>query len=365
MKSHIVIVVTTLAVWCSFAVPTVNNLKVTSVAPWGLALEYTVSGVMAGDTNVPTMVTTTGGYFAKSLTGDTTWANGTHRVYWNLAKDGITTTIANGMVSVGIPMYCVIDLSAGANAKSYPVSYILSEPLGGFDTTVYKTTKLVLKYLPNGKYKMQNSKWVELTQPFYFGLFEVTQKQWLLVTGSNPSKVKGDALPVEQISYDMIRGSRLGSYWPISNVVDVDSFLGKLRTRTGLVFDLPTEAQWEYACRAGTTTVYSYGNDANGDYMWYGANSGGPHNDVGTREPNPWGLYDLHGSVWEWCLDWYGDLSYGMEDPKGSSSGSTRVIRGGSWYFGANICTSFYRESCPPSGGAHDRGFRIVRILSN
>ena len=208
-----------------------------------------------------------------------------------------------------------------------------TEPKGGFNQTEYKTTKLVLKRVDAGSFKMQNSSTVKLTKSFYMGLFEVTQKQWYQVTGSNPcsstSYGKGDAYPVHYVSYNDIRGSSKGANWPTSNAVDSSSFLGKLRSRAGLEFDLPTEAQWEYTCRAGTTTTYSYGNNANGDYMWYDDNASASHI-VGTKKANPWGFYDMHGNVWEWCLDWHGTLSYGT-DPGGSSSGSYRVRRGGSW----------------------------------
>ena len=260
--------------------------------------------------------------------------------------------------------YCVIDLSAGANATSYPVTYLAEPPSGGFNVNTYKTTKLVLRRLEAGTFKMQGSTNVKLTKPFFCGLFEVTQKQYTLVTGSNPSNLKGDTLPVEKVTYNAIRGSSNGAKWPSSSAVDSSSFMGKLRARTGLDFDLPTEAQWEYACRAGTTTAYSYGNSANENYMWYYSNSSSKTHPVGSKRANPWGLYDIHGNVWEWCLDWYGTLSYGT-DPKGSSSGSERVIRGGSWGDDAGTCASSYRNFISPSYEYYYLGFRLVRTLSN
>ena len=257
--------------------------------------------------------------------------------------------------------YCVIDLSAGANASSYPVTHLAGPPSGGFNVDEYKTTKLVLKQIDAGSFQMGGSVGVTLTKPFFIGLFEVTQKQYSLVTGSSPSGNSGDTRPVEIVSYDDIRGSSLGSQWPASNAVDAYSFLGKLRARTGLDFDLPTEAQWEYACRAGTTTTFSYGNSSNGDYMWYNANSSDQTHVVGTKLPNPWGLYDMHGNVDEWCLDWYGTLSGGT-DPTGSSSGSLRITRGGSCSYyvdDASFCTSSFRFSRPPSYGVDILGFRL------
>lgn len=365
MKRCSLLMLVVLSAWCSFATPTISDVKVTPVAPWGMAIDYTVSGAVSGDTNMTVCVTATGGgksYLAKSLTGDTRCVNGAHRVMWNMAKDGITATVANGTVSVGFQAYCVIDLSGGANAKSYPVSYLSSEPSGGFNVAAYKTTKLVLKYLPAGAYKMQNVGSVTLTKPFFMGLFEVTQKQWSLVMGSNPSSSSGDALPVEWVSYDDIRGASQGAQWPTSNAVDASSFLGKLRARTGIAFDLPTEAQWEYACRAGTTTTYSYGNGVNGDYMWYRENSSSQTHEVGMKQPNLWGLYDLHGNVAEWCLDWLGNLSYG-KDPKGSSVGDRRVSRGGMCYSTAHDCTSSGRGWGYSVNRSEFDGFRLALTL--
>ena len=269
-------------------------------------------------------------------------------------------------------LYCEVDLSAGQGVKHYPVKYLAAEPSGwskekGWPDE-YKTTKLVLRRIEAGAYIMGNdqsdeSHRVTLTKPFYIGVFEVTQKQYQLVMGSNPSKFSGDKRPVEQVSYNMIRGASSGAKWPLSSEVDSSSFLGKLRARTGLEFDLPTEAQWEYASRAGAMTIYSYGNSADGDYMWYNSNSSRSSHDVGSKNPNPWGVYDMHGNVYEWCLDWSGMLAYGT-DPKGASSGTDRVFRGGSWFSSARYCGLSYRHSIPPSNGFGDYGFRLVSPLS-
>ena len=269
-----------------------------------------------------------------------------------------------------ISTYCVIDLSGGANATKYPVVYLNSEPEGGFNTEEYKTSKLVLKRVEEGSFIMgedqtDESHRVTLTKPYYMGLFEMTRKQWDLVMGSDWSGSKDTKalFPRVGLSYDDIRGNSRteGSKWPTSNAVDADHFLGKLRARTDIDFDLPTEAQWEYACRAGTTTVYSYGDEVDEAYMWYVDNSGGDEHEVGTKKPNPWGFYDMHGNAEEWCLDWDGTLSYGT-DPKGSSSGSYRVKRGGSRADYAFDCTSFYRyrHSLPPSYYYGVYGFRLA-----
>ena len=310
---------------------------------------------------------------AMQLSGDVSLTEGTHALVWDMDAEGMLLRSSNVIFSVlcaATPAtYCVIDLSAGAKASSYPVSYLASPPSGGFNVDAYKTNKLVLKRIEAGSFKMGASGTglydVTLTKSFYCGLFEVTQKQYSLVTGSNPSNFSGDMLPVEKVSYNAIRGSSNGAKWPASSAVDSSSFLGILRARTGINFDLPIEAQWEYACRAGTTTTFSYGDSVNGSYMWYSSNSSSSMtHKVGTKSPNPWGLYDMHGNVWEWCLDWYASSLTGGTDPKGSSSGAARVGRGGGWGDNASSCTSSSRINGYPSDKATNFGFRLVRTLS-
>ncbi len=296
---------------------------------------------------------------------------------WTAAAKADETAAASGGQT-----YCVIDLSGGAAAESYPVSYLGAEPAGGW-TNEYKTTKLVLRRVEAGSFIMgggttPESCRVTISQPFYVGVFEITQKQWELVMGSNPSKYEGDTRPVEQVSYDAIRGSSVGTNWPASSAVDATSFLGRLRARTGLDgFDLPTIAQWEYACRAGTTTEYNNGGSTTNDLNTLGRyrdnqsdGRGGytnAHTAVGSYVSNSWGLYDMHGNVWEWCLDWCGEKAYGI-DPVGPSSGSSREERGGGWDTfapGWSICTSSSRDGVNPSVPHDNLGFRLVSNVSS
>lgn len=187
---------------------------------------------------------------------------------------------------------------------------------------------------------------VTITQPCYMGVYEVTQAQYEKIMGSNPSNFKGSNLPVEKVSWN-----------------DAKDFCRKLSEKTGQTFSLPTEAQWEYACRAGTTTSYCYGDSENslGDYAWYNGNSGSKTHPVGEKKPNPWGLYDMHGNVWERCEDWFDSEYYAnspLEDPTGPGSGAYRVVRGGGWCGDARICRSAYRAFISP----RDRsglGFRV------
>ncbi len=360
-----------------FASPKVSGLSVKPIAPLGLAIDYNVSGATNGGYLSVSMTVNGTNCVAKSLTGATNCVDGAHRVYWNMAKDGITLEKADVSVEVkytagvGAP-YCVIDLSKGSSAESYPVTYFFADSSEEFNTNEYKTTKLVLKRVEAGEFVMGDDQTtpiaadhkVTLTKPFYMGLFEVTQKQWYQVMGENPSYFPGDTNPVECVSYEMIRGNSEGTKWPATNSVDSTSFLGKLRAKTGIDFDLPTEAQWEYTCRAGTKTTYSYGDSANGNYMWYNNGSWNLPREVGTKLPNPWGFYDMHGNVYEWCLDWYADaLTYGT-DPKGASSGSKRVYRSACASDKAPNCTSSYRDSYDPNFAINlGGGIRLSRTL--
>ena len=320
---------------------------------------------------------------------------GKHRLVWDAGADA--PNVVSGDVTidvqalVGTGTYLVIDLSGGANAASYPVSYLGAEPQGGW-TDEYKTEKLVLRMIQPGTFTMGCETTevgyygyeavphpVTISRPFYMGVFQVTQKQYQLVMGSNPSSYKGDMRPVEYVSWNTIRGNSSTYNWPNVKTVDPATFIGKLRAKTGLEgFDLPTEAQWEYACRAGTTTALNSGknltstsSDANMDevgcYSYnYTVNKGGytsGHKNVGSYRPNDWGLYDMHGNVWEWCLDWYtarsGFTSASVTDPEGPASGSYRVIRGGGWDYTALYCRSAYRSDYGPSNYSSHCGFRL------
>ncbi len=178
---------------------------------------------------------------------------------------------------------------------------------------------------------------VTLTKGFWMGKYEVTQAQWKSVMGNNPSEHKGDDLPVENVRW-----------------IDCQEFCKK----TGL--QLPTEAQWEYACRAGSTGEYA-GTGNLDDMGWYGRNSHGETHPVGTKQPNAWGLYDMHGNVWEWCADWYGDDPSGsVTDPTGAGSGDRRVLRSGGCRSHASYCRSTDRIGLNPGRVDDDNGFRPV-----
>ena len=193
---------------------------------------------------------------------------------------------------------------------------------------------------------------VTLTHGFWLGKHEVTQAQWQSIMGTTPSKFKGPNLPVETVSWD-----------------EAVSFCKKLTERekkagrlpAGWAYALPTEAQWEYACRAGTRTAYSFGNAITEKQ----ANFKGTNDNikkttpVGSYGPNAWGFHDMHGNVWEWCSDWYGGYPKGaMTDPTGPAVGSLRVIRGGSWFIDARYLRSAFRSWCGPVFRFNFLGFR-------
>ncbi|MBX7222623.1 MAG: formylglycine-generating enzyme family protein [Blastocatellia bacterium] len=185
---------------------------------------------------------------------------------------------------------------------------------------------------------------VTISQPFYLGKYQVTQREWREVMGNNPSYFKGDDLPVEQVSWE-----------------DVQEFIKKLNGGGDGEYRLPSEAEWEYACRAGTMGDYA---GQLGEMGWYAENSGNQMHPVGQKKPNGWGLYDMHGNVWEWCQDWWDAGYYAKSppiDPTGPPGGSSRVIRGGGWYYRAVDCRSASRDWGTPAGRNHNLGFRLVR----
>ena len=187
---------------------------------------------------------------------------------------------------------------------------------------------------------------VTLTNNYYIGKYEVTQALWQAVMGSNPSYFKGDDLPVEQVSWN-----------------DCQDFISKLNAMTGKRFRLPSEAEWEYAARDGKKSRgYQYsGSNTLGDVAWYEGNSGSKTHAVGTKQPNELGIYDMTGNVYEWCQDWYGSYSSSPQtNPIGAVSGSSRVDRGGSWFFTAKHCRSSYRFNLTPGYRLNFLGLRLV-----
>ena len=302
--------------------------------------------------------------------------------------------------------YMAIDLAGGPEAGSYPVTYYrtLADVPGGPNSDAYKTTNILMRLIPKGVFTMgsptselgrnigETQHQVTLTKDFYIGVFEVTQKQWERVMGTWPSYFTNtayrDTRPVEQVSYYDTRENPANSDdpavdWPNNSAVNADSFMGRLRAKTGLTtLDLPTESQWEYACRAGTGTALNSGKNLTargscpnmsevGRY-WYNGGSGYTQNGdtsvatakAGSYLPNAWGSYDMHGNVWEWCLDWYA-FTYPatVTDPAGAAWEVNRVLRGGSWGSRARLFRSANRNIDIPGFRNDTSGFRLSRTL--
>lgn len=395
----------------------VSNVVCTQRYPWNGKMDIDYE-VFADDPAADVWVYATGfdkdanvSMGVRAVTGDGANAPvkpGKHRMTWDVTADypgfnSTAFTVKMTALTGGAP-YMVVDLSGGVDALSYPVSYLSSVPAGGW-TDEYKTTKLVLRLIPPGSFMMgspsdelghgwyssnyENYHKVTITKPFYIGVFELTQKQWQLVMGDTPSYYKGDIRPVEQVSYNTIRGSVNGAAWPTHNQVDANSFMGRLRSKVNMLFDLPTEAQWEYACRAGTATALNSGKNLTGTQncanmaevgRYSGNTSDGKggysqHTKVGSYLENAWGLYDMHGNVAEWCLDWWANNlgTSAKVDPKGATSSDYRLVRGGCWYGGhyasyAAACRSAYRNyfyynnnyRTYPSYSHYFLGFRVV-----
>jgi len=189
---------------------------------------------------------------------------------------------------------------------------------------------------------------VQITKPFYLSVFEVTQEQYEKVMGENPSISKGKNKPVTSVSWN-----------------DAVEFCRKLSKKEGEKYRLPTEAEWEYACRAGTTTPYSFGEDLSQlpQHAWYDENSDSTTHLIGQKLPNPWGLYDMHGNVYEWCQDRYGE--YGdktiISNPLGPEEGSHRVSRGGAFLYLPKFIRSAIRFHNPPDNHGFVDGFRLAK----
>lgn len=181
---------------------------------------------------------------------------------------------------------------------------------------------------------------------YYIGKTEVTQALWKAVMGSNPSEFKGDNRPVESVSWD-----------------DCQAFIRKLNALTGQNFRLPTEAEWEFACRGGNNSRgYKYsGSNYIDNVAWHDGNFGDKTHPVATKSPNELGIYDMSGNVWEWCADWYGDYSSGRQtNPKGPYDGSYRVCRGGGWINYARYCRSSFRNDDFPAARLYGLGLRLA-----
>jgi len=240
--------------------------------------------------------------------------------------------------------------------------------------TLTNSIGMKLKLIPAGEFQMgspaneedreddEHHHRVRITKPFYLGVYEVTQGQWEAVMETRPWSDKGYVkegpdYAASYVSWDAAR-----------------EFCELLSKREGKTYRLPTEAEWEYSCRGGTTTAYHFGNNASrlGEYAWYEVNASDVDEQyshrVGQKKANPFGLHDMHGNVWEWCQDWYESGYYKaspVDDPTGPSTASYRVFRGGSWFSFAGLCRSAFRGGYAPTIRNFTLGFRVALVPSS
>lgn len=223
-------------------------------------------------------------------------------------------------------------------------------------TLMTNSIGMTLARIPAGEFLMGSSSYsretavhsVTLGADYWIGQHEVTQDEYRHVMGTSPAGFQGGARPVERVSWE-----------------DASEFCRRLGAQEQKTYRLPTEAEWEYACRAGSRAAFCYGDDDTrlGEFAWYDASAGAKTHPVGSRKPNAWGIYDMHGNVWEWCQDWYGDDFYSTgpsTDPKGPSTGEYRVLRGGCWYNRPVFCRSARRDFNRPDYRDDGIGFRVV-----
>ena len=233
--------------------------------------------------------------------------------------------------------------------------------LGGTPAAYTNSIGIEFVLIPAGPFQMGSEKGLDnenpvhtvtISESFYLGKYAVLQAEWEVVMGNNSSRFKGADRPVERVSWN-----------------NAQKFIQALNEKEGgaASYRLPTEAEWEYACRAGTTTEYSFGDsvDRIDCYAWYKENSGTETHPVGQRKANPWRLYDMHGNVLEWVEDWYGEYPSGaVTDPKGPNFDQHRVLRGGSFFNDRFSCRCAFRTFLYPGGRHFDFGFRVVVLPS-
>ena len=374
-----------------------------------VTMDVLTNGVSIGGANIQAV---TGDCFKKVAAGNN------HVVEWNPWLSWPDHKFGAGVVSVRMtawaldntPDYMAVDITAtgGADTQTYyPAADFVP---GGVTNSIYKTTKLLMR-----KIMAKDVEWtmgsvaesgrnatretphqVTLTNNYYIGVYQVTQTQWQQITGYNPSCFTTDRTmrPVESVSYTDIRqgkgtatttASATGGVYP--DAPYGDSFLGLLRTKTTIDFDLPSEAQWEFAARAGNGEGYwgdgsamriSSNKDAGLDllcrYQYNGGKIGANNATtpagnceatnataiVGSYAPNAWGLYDMHGNVWVWCLDIFANDITALNGAVNTVSGTDRVFRGGSWLNGAGSCRPACRSGGAASARAYNLGFRLV-----
>jgi formylglycine-generating enzyme required for sulfatase activity len=409
------------------AVPTVSDVTMQQIEN---TRQVQITYKLSGESAIVTLAIETNGVsigeeFVTRLSGDVNKVIApdevnTKAIIWQAGQDWPenVTTNAKAVVTAwsldNPPQVMVVDLNKGTAATAenpYPITYYpsLNALPYGVTNTIYKDNSIVFRKIPNGSTTIGSgatASAITLTKDYYMGIYEVTQGQFHRIMGGSmwATHFTHDPTrrfrPMEKIAYYQIRENNynpISPNWPNSSQVYSTSFMGRLRERSGYLngFDLPTEAQWEYACRAGTSTFYGDGSGAAphdgvsadgtvsnnfmkvlGRYKWNGgfmdggvtsppATTGPDHGTaiVGSYQPNAWGLYDMHGNVVEWMLDkWdWSDKSPAGTNPKGGSAANSPVIKGGGWVSNAGGCSAHQRNMYGPADASYNvLGFRLA-----
>lgn len=362
-----------------------------------VTLDITTNGVSIGKENI------------RGLVGDVNRrvAPGRHTITWkpneswpgHVIKDGSAQAVVTAWHPSVPPPYMVVGLSTQNSVR-----YFLTEEEidGGITNSQYKREFMVLRKVPAygaiwrmGTYdaidayadSSQKAHLVTFTNDFYVSIYPVTQGQFASVMGSgwvnscgynSGSHSDWWSHPMEKVSYNKIRGSNAGARWPTEDAFDDGSFCAEILSRTGVRFDLPTDAEWEFAARAGNPNPSAVADDGHTadqttvlDFAWVGNNSDGHTHEVGTRRPNAWGIYDMQGNTWEMCRDWYEDVCTSPADgspvisPMGPVSGTVRVLRSCAYNNSQFSLQRFvFRNNLNPSSESGDMGFRLVHEVT-
>ena len=367
----------------------VVSVSYTLDEPAYVTLDVLTNGVSIGGANIQNVV---GDCFALVPAG-------THAIQWFARKSWPDRRFDGPVVKVQLKAWAAdvppdvmdIDLETKAVAYYPSLDYL---PDGGLANDKYRTTHLVMKKVHaagetflmgsptteanRGANEVQHR--VSFTKDYYLAIYETTRRQYALMGGTENASAQlstfsgddPDQCPVGAVKYSVLRSGD----WPADGHSAAGGFLGSAQTAFGIAFDLPTEAQWEFACRAGTTTaMYNgkgnekpYGNPDVAEIAWYYYNSdnGASVHAVGGKPANPWGFHDMYGNLLEWCLDWYGDYDASgsvATDPAGPSSGTRRVFRSSHVNTFSPPNRSAYRSSNTPATGDWQYGFRLCVTL--
>ncbi len=383
----------------AFAKPVVSDISVSqNEATRLVTVSYALSEDAVVTFDVRTNGVSIGGAQVQGVVGDAnvavsaTAGDERRHIYWQPSRGWAGVELADGSIEVVVtawpkddpPPYLVVDLVCINQRNWYQGSDFMP---GGVTNDLYKTSKLAMRRIPakGAMFRMgspltegsrdtgrERPHWVTFTNDWYAGVYEITQRQGAYIRGSEPeSNVgMGTTIPMANTSLEAFRGSISAGYnWPTNGSnVGPDSRLDRLRTRTGLLFDLPTEAMWEFTCRAGTETAYNNGSDTNiEEYAWFKLNSDDERHPVGLKKPNAWGLYDMIGNASEICLDHFEDnlAKYGnvVTNPPGTSVeiDKYRPVRGGhalGSYAGGQVRSAYRTKQYYDSPNAY-LGFRV------